>query len=154
MEWKVKNADLNSELFCRKNNFPARFTDSSSTATFRASDSDHLGNFQGQKEPKTLDDDIKERLSTLESSLGFDGSKSDILTRLKILEDKMLRIEENFPQVAVRVFKYEPEALKGVGRLSKAPESFNDMNQAANMKNRRIEELKARMGQLKDALNK
>jgi hypothetical protein len=68
----------------------------------------------------------------------------------------MMRIEELYPQVAVRVFKYEQETPKGTGRLSKAPDTFIDLNAAQqnNSQSKKIEEMKHRLSELRSALNK
>mgnify|MGYP005616129775 CR=1 FL=1 len=146
---------MNGDLFHFKTNLSTRFVDSSLTATMRVSEAEEVPIIK-KEEPKTLDDDIKERLTNLEGLLGVDGTKNDVLIRLKILEDKMIRIEELYPQVAVRVFKYEQEAPKGTGRLSKAPDLFTDNNAAAqgNSQSAKIEEMKQRLSELRSALNK
>lgn len=151
---KSKNIDLNADLFHFKNSLSTRFVDSSLTATLRVSETEEVPVIK-KEEPKTLDDDIKERLVNLENLLGLDGSKNDILVRLKILEDKMLRIEEMYPQVAIRVFKYEQETSKGAGRLSKAPELFTDHAATPGQsQSTKIEEMKQRLSELRNTLNK
>lgn len=152
---KSKNIDLNADLFRFKTNLSTRFVDSSLTATMRVSEVEEIPAVK-KEEAKTLDDDIKERLANLEGLLGVDGTKNDVLGRLKVLEDKMLRIEELYPQVAVRAFKYEQEVPKGVGRLSKAPDLFTDTSAGTqvNAQSAKIEEMKQRLSELRSALNK
>jgi hypothetical protein len=126
---------------------------SSLTATIRISEPEEIS-LMKKDEANTLEDDIKERLRNLESHLGLEVSRQDVLTRLKTLEDKIMRIEELYPQVALRTFKYESDPTKGSGRLSKAPELFTDAVSPLYTQNKKIDEMKQRLSELKNVISK
>lgn len=115
---------------------------------------------------------LEERVRNIETHVGIvlapvDKSLSD---RVKILEDKILRIEQYYPQIAAHVFNYgkaEAEASsRPGGRVSKLPKTSEKEDlKSKSKKQRRLEEssidtdsldyLKKRMAQIKcDLLKK
>lgn len=62
--------------------------------------------------------DAAKRVSDLEEIIGLKAADSNILKRLKNIEDKLCFIEERFPQIAIQYFTYSPSEAKGQGRTS------------------------------------
>lgn len=156
---KDKNSSANSALFSSGHDLNTRFNDNFVCANSKQSEDDGV-TYPRPPENSTVNtsDLIKERLSIIEEHIGVAPSDNDILIRLRIIEDKIMRIEEQYPQVAIRVFKYTSEAPKGVGRVSKTPDSYLDtiankeaaLNDSNSIK--KMAEMRNRMLELKNIL--
>lgn len=154
---KAKNAQLNTDLFSFDCRLSSRFINSTALATKKEAEEELPAISPALvSTPLVQDADIIDRLRCLEEHLGVGSSELDVSGRLKILEDKIMRIEEIYPQVAIRVFKYEPSIPKGAGRLSKLPDSFisNSVDETADVQSRKIDEMKSRLNELKANLSK
>lgn len=51
---------------------------------------------------------VEERLRNIEHTLKISPQSSDIYARLKIIEKKILGIEQNHPKIAMKYFNYDP----------------------------------------------
>ncbi len=83
------------------------------------------------KKNSTENDAVDERLKNLEHKFGITNSStysSDVYARLKILEDKILKIEEFYPQIAVHTMLYSDKdsSIKS-GRVTRVPGFYKDI---------------------------
>ena len=74
---------------------------------------------------------VEERLKNLETHMGISTPSfpADVYMRLKVLEDKIMKIEEFFPQIALHNFNYTGNESKfhKSGRVSRAPGFYKDL---------------------------
>jgi hypothetical protein len=76
-------------------------------------------------------DQVDERLRNLEQLLAIPPPPhypSDIYSRLKALEDKIMKLEELYPQIAVHLLNYEENIDTRLGgRVTKAPGFYREL---------------------------
>lgn len=119
-------------------------------------------------------DGLEERVRNLETHMGIVVAPLDksLAERVKVLEDKILKIEEFYPQIAAHVFNYgkaEVEASsRPGGRVSKMPGAFatapalgkrdgpeeGDVDVGQGVDDSSLGELRRRMDELKSRLLK
>lgn len=119
-------------------------------------------------------DGLEERVRNLETHMGIVVAPLDksLAERVKVLEDKILKIEEFYPQIAAHVFNYgkaEVEASsRPGGRVSKMPGAFTaapalgkrdgpeeaDVDVGQSVDDSSLGELRRRMDELKNRLLK
>lgn len=67
-------------------------------------------------------DGINDRLVIIEKSLAIKPSPTDVHRRLKLIEDKLILIEERFPQIAAKYLHYADEqGTQKTGRVTTLP---------------------------------
>lgn len=150
----------------------------SSTST---KDSSHLTKYQDSAmtshlESSTFNNGLEERCKNIETLLGLTAKplEAELYRRIKVIEEKIMGIEQNFPKLAVNNFHYNPSnpAIPSITHVSmqkrkKAKNEFEQAapNMAAGRKNARLHktidesmsgdnliQLKQRLGNLKSQL--
>lgn len=67
-------------------------------------------------------DGINDRLALVERSLAIRPSSTDVHRRLKLIEDRLVLIEERFPQIAAKCLHYADEqGAQKTGRVTTLP---------------------------------
>lgn len=106
-------------------------------------------------------DAAEERIGNIESHLGIVTAHCDpdLYTRIKIIEDKILKIEQHYPQIAAHCFNYgraEKEASRRPGgRVSKPEHTKKIKLKLPKPKDlEAVHELQEKMLHLKDKLAK
>ena len=78
-----------------------------------------------------MPDYVEERLKHVENHLGIISPmnySSDVYARLKIIEDKIMRMEELYPQISAHLLNYQDRMDNRVGgRVTRAPGFYKEL---------------------------
>ena len=84
-----------------------------------------------KKKESLITDYVDERIKSLEHTLGVIPSASysnDVYSRLKILEDKIMRMEELYPQISAHLLNYQDRSDNRLGgRITRAPGFYKEL---------------------------
>jgi hypothetical protein len=98
-----------------------------------------LARFTSKKKDPSADDYVEERLRNLETHLSLVSPPhypSDVYARLKALEDKIMKMEELYPQIAAHLLNYQESAEINLGgRVTRAPGFYKELR-SVKKKNR------------------
>ena len=84
-----------------------------------------------KKKDNSATDYVEERLRNVENHLGMVSPihyPSDVYARLKAIEDKIMRMEELYPQISAHLLNYEERSDSRVGgRVTRAPGFYKEL---------------------------
>lgn len=90
-----------------------------------------LSRFTAKQTDRSASDYVEERLRNIESHLGVPPPvhyPSDVYARLKVLEDKIMKMEELYPQVAAHLLNYaENTDDRTGGRVTRVPGFYKEL---------------------------
>lgn len=90
-----------------------------------------MARFTSKKKDPAAEDYVEERLRNLEAHMGVVSPPhypSDVYARLKALEDKIMRMEEMYPQISAHLFNYQESANINLGgRVTRAPGFYKEL---------------------------
>lgn len=84
-----------------------------------------------KKKDTLASDYVEERIRNIENNLGIISATqypSDVYSRLKIVEDKIMRLEELYPQIAAHLLNYQDRTDDRTGgRVTRAPGFYKEL---------------------------
>lgn len=83
-----------------------------------------------RKKDSALTDYVEERLRNVENQVGIISPQypSDVYARLKAVEDKIMRMEELYPQISAHLLNYQDRAdTRTGGRVTRAPGFYKEL---------------------------
>ena len=84
-----------------------------------------------KKKDPSASDYVEERLRNVENTLGIVSPvqyPSDVYARLKVIEDKIMRMEEFYPQIAAHLLNYQDRTDNRLGgRITRAPGFYKEL---------------------------
>lgn len=84
-----------------------------------------------KKKDPSASDYVEERLRNVENTLGIVSPvqyPSDVYARLKAIEDKIMRMEEFYPQIAAHLLNYQDRTDNRLGgRITRAPGFYKEL---------------------------
>lgn len=84
-----------------------------------------------KKKDLAATDYVEERLRNVENSLGILSPAhypSDVYARLKVIEDKIMRMEELYPQISAHLLNYQERSDNRTGgRVTRVPGFYKDI---------------------------
>lgn len=90
-----------------------------------------LSRYMTKKKDPSASDYVEERLRNVENCLGIVSPvhyPSDVYSRLKVIEDKIMRMEELYPQISAHLLNYQERADNRTGgRVTRAPGFYKDI---------------------------
>ena len=90
-----------------------------------------LSRYMVKKKDPSASDYVEERLRNVENTLGIVSPvhyPSDVYARLKIIEDKIMRMEEIYPQIAAHLLNYQDRTDNRLGgRITRAPGFYKEL---------------------------
>ncbi len=90
-----------------------------------------MARFTSKKKDPAAEDYVEERLRNLEAHLDVVSPPhypSDVYARLKVLEDKVMKMEQNYPQIAAHLLNYQESADVNLGgRVTRAPGFYKEL---------------------------
>lgn len=90
-----------------------------------------LSRYMVKKKDPSASDYVEERLRNVENTLGIVSPvqyPSDVYARLKIIEDKIMRMEEFYPQIAAHLLNYQDRTDNRLGgRITRAPGFYKEL---------------------------
>lgn len=90
-----------------------------------------LARYMTKKNDATSFDYVEERLRNVENSLGIVSTvhyPSDVYARLKAVEDKIMRMEELYPQISAHLLNYQDRMDNRLGgRITRAPGFYKEL---------------------------
>ena len=90
-----------------------------------------LARFTSKKKDPAAEDYVEERLRNLEAHLSIVSPShypSDVYARLTALEDKIMKMEELYPQIAAHLLNYQESADANLGgRVTRAPGFYKEL---------------------------
>lgn len=102
-----------------------------------------LARFTSKKKDTAAEDYVEQRLRNLESHLDVVPPvhyPSDVYARLKVLEDKIMRMEELYPQISAHLLNYQDTAgSRSGGRVTRAPGFYKELRIVKKKKKSRRE---------------
>lgn len=90
-----------------------------------------LSRYMVKKKDPSASDYVEERLRNVENTLGIVSPvqyPSDVYARLKVIEDKIMRMEEFYPQIAAHLLNYQDRTDNRLGgRITRAPGFYKEL---------------------------
>lgn len=90
-----------------------------------------LSRYMSNKKDPSSSDYFEERLKNVENTLGIISLAqypSDMYARLKIVEDKIMRMEELYPQISAHLLNYQDRTDNRLGgRITRAPGFYKEL---------------------------
>lgn len=90
-----------------------------------------LSHYMSKKKEPSSNDYVEERLRNVENQLGIIPSvhyPSDVYARLKAVEDKIMRMEELYPQISDHLLNYQDRSDTRLGgRVTRAPGFYKEL---------------------------
>lgn len=90
-----------------------------------------LSRYMNKKDDCADSDYVEERFRNIENHLNIVSSPqypSDVYIRLKIIEDKIMRMEELYPQISAHLLNYQDRAdIRLGGRITRAPGFYKEL---------------------------
>lgn len=87
--------------------------------------------FTAKKKDPAANDYVEERLRNVESQLNILSPAhypSDVYARLKVIEDKLMKMEELYPQISAHLLNYEEKFDDRLGgRVTRAPGFYTEL---------------------------
>lgn len=84
-----------------------------------------------KKKDSTSTDYLEERLRNVENQVGIISPTqypSDVYARLKAVEDKIMRMEELYPQISAHLLNYQDRSdTRTGGRVTRAPGFYKEL---------------------------
>ena len=84
-----------------------------------------------KKKDLSSSDYVEERLRNVENTLGILSPvhyPSDVFARLKVIEDKIMRMEELYPQISAHLLNYQDRTDNRLGgRITRAPGFYKEL---------------------------
>lgn len=84
-----------------------------------------------KKKDTSGSDYVEERLRNVENTLGIVSPvqyPSDVFARLKVIEDKIMKMEEFYPQIAAHLLNYQDRTDNRLGgRITRAPGFYKEL---------------------------
>lgn len=90
-----------------------------------------LSRYMTKKKDPAVSDYVEERLRNVETLLGISSPvvyPSDVYSRLKAAEDKIMRMEELYPQISAHLLNYQDRTDDRVGgRVTRVPGFYKEL---------------------------